>query len=246
MRCTRLCRPGHSIVSVTLFSTSFRMPLPQTSTSATRYRYGDHALTVRPKPCVPICSTACVSPAMHEAVRRLPHFQQHDHADDRGQRRDDIDELRADVVRHQELHRREADAADDDGGDHAAQRIPAAHDEHQVRRDEYRDRGAEAADPRAQLEHRQARDARERRDGTPIEPNATGAVFARRQIAAAIERREAEARSIAAATATGVPKPAAPSMNAPSANAISSACRRRSPVRPPIESLMTSNLPVSR
>ena len=51
--------------------------------------------------------------------------------------------------------------------------------------------------------------------------------------------------SIAAATATGVPKPAAPSMNAPNANAIRSAWRRRSAVRPPIESLMTSKLPVS-
>ena len=33
---------------------------------------------------------------------------------------------------------------------------------------------------------------------------------------------------MAAATATGVPNPAAPSMNAPNAKAISSACRRRS------------------
>ena len=45
---------------------------------------------------------------------------------------------------------------------------------------------------------------------------------------------------MAAATATGAPNPAAPSTNAPKQNAMSSACRRRSPVRLPIESLMTS------
>ncbi len=50
---------------------------------------------------------------------------------------------------------------------------------------------------------------------------------------------------MAAATATGVPNPAAPSMNAPNAKAISSACKRRSAVRLPIESLMISNCPVS-
>ena len=50
---------------------------------------------------------------------------------------------------------------------------------------------------------------------------------------------------MAAATATGVPKPAAPSMNAPKAKAISSACRRGSSVRWPMESLSSSNLPLS-
>ena len=46
-------------------------------------------------------------------------------------------------------------------------------------------------------------------------------------------------------TATGAPNPAAPSMNAPNENAMNSACSRRSLVRPPTESLMISNLPVS-
>ncbi len=81
--------------------------------------------------------------------------------------------------------------------------------------------------------------------GTPIEPNATGAVFASRQMPAAKNGEKPRPVSIAAATATGVPKPAAPSMNAPKANAISMACRRRSAVSPPIESLMISKLPVS-
>ena len=46
-------------------------------------------------------------------------------------------------------------------------------------------------------------------------------------------------------TATGAPKPAAPSMNAPNENAMNIACSRRSFVNPPTESLMISNLPVS-
>ncbi len=50
---------------------------------------------------------------------------------------------------------------------------------------------------------------------------------------------------MAAATATGVPNPAAPSIKAPNAKPISTACRRRSSLSDPIESLMISNLPVS-
>jgi hypothetical protein len=81
--------------------------------------------------------------------------------------------------------------------------------------------------------------------GMPIDPNATGAVFASMQMPAAKNGEKPRPVSMAAATATGVPKPAAPSMNAPNANAISKACSRRSDVRPPIESLMISNFPVS-
>ena len=81
--------------------------------------------------------------------------------------------------------------------------------------------------------------------GIPMEPKATGAVFASRQMPAAKNGEKPSPVSMAAATATGVPKPAAPSTNAPNANAISIACRRRSFVSPPIESLMTSKLPVS-
>ena len=46
-------------------------------------------------------------------------------------------------------------------------------------------------------------------------------------------------------TATGAPKPAAPSMKAPNEKAMNSACSRRSFVNPPTESLMISNFPVS-
>lgn len=45
--------------------------------------------------------------------------------------------------------------------------------------------------------------------------------------------------------ATGVPKPEAPSKNAPNANAISNSCRRRSVVTPPIARFSNSKRPVS-
>src|ERR1035441_812580 len=80
--------------------------------------------------------------------------------------------------------------------------------------------------------------------GIPIDPNATGAVFASRQIDDAYSEENPSPTIIAAATATGVPKPAQPSINAPNANAISNACIRLSEVIEPIESLITSNLPV--
>ncbi len=80
----------------------------------------------------------------------------------------------------------------------------------------------------------------------PIEPNATGAVLASRQMPAAKNGEKPSPVSIAAATATGVPKPG---------RALDERAERRtrsaSPagggpsVRPPIESLMISKLPVS-
>ena len=51
--------------------------------------------------------------------------------------------------------------------------------------------------------------------------------------------------SMAAVMATGVPKPAVPSRNAPKAKAMNSACRRRSSVSRASESLMISNSPDS-
>ncbi len=50
-------------------------------------------------------------------------LEQHDEADDRGQRGEDVDELRADEVRDQELHAREADAADDGGRQNALESL---------------------------------------------------------------------------------------------------------------------------
>ena len=81
--------------------------------------------------------------------------------------------------------------------------------------------------------------------GVPIEPKATGAVLARRQRHAAQNGEKPMPASIAAATATGVPNPAAPSMNAPNAKATSSACMRRSLEKLPMECFTISNLPVT-
>ena len=50
---------------------------------------------------------------------------------------------------------------------------------------------------------------------------------------------------MAAVTATGVPKPEAPSKNAPNEKAISSNCSRRSSVTPPIVVCSVSNTPRS-
>src|SRR5579885_123201 len=81
--------------------------------------------------------------------------------------------------------------------------------------------------------------------GMPSEPNATGAVLAIRAMAAAENGENPSPASIAAAIAIGVPKPAAPAMKAPKANAIKMACNLRSSVKWPTESLIISNLPLS-
>ncbi len=59
--------------------------------------------------------------------------------------------------------------------------------------------------------------------GVPIEPKVTGAVFAMRQMAEARKGEKPRPVNMAAAIATGVPNPAAPSIKAPKANAIRSA-----------------------
>src|ERR1035437_9462213 len=81
--------------------------------------------------------------------------------------------------------------------------------------------------------------------GMPIDPNATGAVFASRQLDDAYSEEQPRRTIMAAATATGVPNPAQPSMNAPKAKAINRACMRLSEVIEPIESLIISDLPVA-
>ena len=73
--------------------------------------------------------------------------------------------------------------------------------------------------------------ARRVRIGVAIDPKATGAVFAIKQTAAARNGENPRPVSIVAATATGVPNPAHPSINAPKANATSIICRRPSSVK---------------
>jgi len=83
------------------------------------------------------------------------------------------------------------------------------------------------------------------RIGTPMDPQATGAVLAIRQSRAAWNGRKPSPTRNAAEIATGAPKPAAPSMNAPNEKAISTAWSRRSPERRAIDAFMTSNSPVA-
>ena len=80
--------------------------------------------------------------------------------------------------------------------------------------------------------------------GMPIAPKATGAVLAIRHMPAAYNGLKPRPTSNAADIATGAPKPAAPSKNAPNENAIKSACKRRSSVIDNTELLMISNWPV--
>ena len=77
-----------------------------------------------------------------------------------------------------------------------------------------------------------------------IEPKATGAVLPMRASPAASSGRKPSPISIAPEIATGVPKPAAPSMNAPKLNAIRSAWMRRSSLSPAIVRFTISNWPV--
>lgn len=67
--------------------------------------------------------------------------------------------------------------------------------------------------------------------GIPIDPKATGAVLAIRQIPAAYNGLKPKPTSKAAVMATGAPKPAMPSRKDPNEKAIRRACSRRSDVR---------------
>ena len=80
--------------------------------------------------------------------------------------------------------------------------------------------------------------------GVPSAPKATGAVLPIKASPAAGSGLNPNPISNAAQIATGVPNPAAPSINAPKLKAISNTCKRRSSVSPAIDCLMISNFPV--
>ena len=81
--------------------------------------------------------------------------------------------------------------------------------------------------------------------GVPSAPKATGAVLAMSDKPDAASGLKPRPMSIAAVTATGVPKPAAPSKKAPRQKAMNSNCRRRSSLMAPIERCRTANSPFS-
>ena len=78
--------------------------------------------------------------------------------------------------------------------------------------------------------------------GVPSAPKATGAVLAIRQRPAAESGEKPSPISMAAVTATGVPKPAAPSKKAPKQKAMNRTCIRRSSEMPRIEWLQDVEL----
>jgi hypothetical protein len=80
--------------------------------------------------------------------------------------------------------------------------------------------------------------------GVPRAPKATGAVLPMSARPAASRGRKPRPMSMAPEIATGVPKPAAPSMNAPKLKAMSRAWMRRSSPSPAIVRFTTSNWPV--
>jgi hypothetical protein len=79
--------------------------------------------------------------------------------------------------------------------------------------------------------------------GVPSAPKATGAVLPINAMPADGKGLKPSAINMAAEIATGVPKPAAPSMNAPKLKAMSSAWIRRSLASPAIIVLTISNFP---
>ena len=80
--------------------------------------------------------------------------------------------------------------------------------------------------------------------GTASAPNATGAVFATRAMAAALIGRKPSAISMTALIATGVPNPASASSRAPKQNAMMIACTRWSSLTDANERRNTSKCPV--
>ena len=82
------------------------------------------------------------------------------------------------------------------------------------------------------------------RSGVPMPPQATGAVLAIRQSRAAWNGWKPSPTRNAAEIATGAPKPAAPSMNAPNEKATRTAWSRRSAESLATEAFITSNWPV--
>src|ERR1035441_2961295 len=177
-------------------------------------------------------------------VARLPEAQQQDQRTHRPDRAQNIRQLRPYAVRDVDMDGRKHDSARQHRGPHLEHRRKSARDQNQISGQQQREWRAQPTRHAAHLRQGQPCNAASVITGMPMDPKATGAVFASRQIDDAYSAEKPKPTIIAAATATGVPNPAQPSMNAPNAKAINSACIRLSEVTEPIESLMTSNLPV--
>ena len=156
-----------------------------------------------------------------DAFRRTERRENH-RGSPRNERGNHVDEPRPVIVRHEKLRHGERHARDEQRRPHLEHPAPARVRRDQPERNDHREDGAAVGRHRA--ESAQLADARHRpgsaMTGVPSAPNATGAVFAisdeRRTPRAARSRARSGSPPV---TATGVPKPAAPSKNAPKQNA---------------------------
>ena len=180
----------------------------------------------------------------HDGLR-LPELQHEHHDADARQRARDVGQLGPDVVRHVELHAGERHAAGDDRRQHFERALAARHHDDEIARDDTEIIAQSRPTMALSASTGRSGDVGERRDRNADGPERHRRGVGEQADAGRVEREKPRPASIAPETATGAPKPAAPSMNAPNEKAMNIACSRRSLVRPPTESLMISNLPVS-
>jgi hypothetical protein len=129
-----------------------------------------------------------------EVVFGRPDAEQHNQGQNGRERAEYVRKLRPEVVGHEELRSREADAAQGSRRQHASQRGDSAHDKDQISGHDQRHRRADAAHVGAEIHQRQARNPRQRNHR-----DSNGAERHRRCVceqadARRIERRESEAR----------------------------------------------------
>ena len=224
--------------------------MPQRNTKTERNIHGSHAFHAgRSATPEPSASSAVAAPsgvaACDQLLGGLPESHQDDERDHRDRGAHDVDEPRAVVVAHDELHDREARAGDEAGRpdlDHAA---PADLRGDEPERDDEREERQLPADHRAELVQIEPGDRRQR-----DERNAERAEGDRRGVAdqrelGGFERLEAEADQHRAADRHRRAEAGGALDEGAEANAISSAWMRRSREMPAICCCRTTNCPVS-
>ena len=176
--------PGSSASSRALIARLI-VASPQVSTNTTSSMYGSHATRTSRPVCVCFSVGAGLSPSSRKIVCRFPELQHQHHRADAGKRAQDVGQLRPHVVRHVELHDCERDAADEHGRQHLDRRLPAGHHD-----DRYIGIVTEImahSRPVMALSGSTGRPVTFASVvmGMPIDPKATGAVLAIRQMPAA-------------------------------------------------------------
>ena len=142
-----------------------------------------------------------------ELIFWLPELQENDQATQRRERRQNIDQIRPHEVRNQELHATKREPAEERGGQNAPERFPAPHHQHQIGRNNDRDRSADSPDARAQTVQRQTSHALQSQNR-----DADGAKRHRGRVcqqanAAGVERRKTESCQHGCRHRDGSPEP---------------------------------------